>query len=150
MIFRFLFDLSIQVIFNLYKIFEQKYDFFSDVTSIYPLKPHMGTHNGVKPYAHIHTVIVKKLFPIIVYLTHHIRTYTIEKPYKCCQWGQDFSQNSILIIHLRKQTRDKPYKYSKCEQGFAHKSHLTGQLWTHAGKKTYQCIHCEKVSIWSS
>ena len=60
------------------------------------------------------------------HLQIHIRTYNVDKPYKCdvhvC--GKGYSENSNLQRHIRIHTGDKPYKCDVCGKGFSENDKL--------------------------
>ena len=80
----------------------------------------------------------------------HQRSHTVEKPYKCDECGEAFSQHSGLNKHkLGGKHRNSPklrkYTCDECGKTFTQLTGLRNHKRIHTGDKTYQCSECGKA-----
>ncbi|XP_045782896.1 uncharacterized protein LOC123879297 [Maniola jurtina] len=77
-------------------------------------------------------------------LNLHIKTHTVEKPYRCNLCPKEYTEKSSLTYHLRTHFGEKPFYCEVCDKRFTQKSTLTDHTRTHTGEKPYSCDVCQK------
>lgn len=68
-----------------------------------------------------------------------------EKWHLCSYCSKAFKKPSDLIRHIRTHTLERPYKCPQCFKAFAVKSTLNTHAQTHSTEKRWKCRHCHKA-----
>lgn len=74
----------------------------------------------------------------------HLKTHSLNKPYRCNLCSAAFSRKPYLNVHMRSHTGEKPFKCQECGKTFTQKSSLNTHKKTHTGLKPFKCSRCEK------
>ncbi|XP_039755650.1 zinc finger protein 260-like isoform X2 [Pararge aegeria] len=94
------------------------------------------SHAGVR----IQCTICKKYLK--GHLTEHMRTHENQRPHKCPDCGQSFTQSTQLTVHRRSHTGTRPYACRICKRPFTHSNALMLHIRRHTGEKPFQCAMC--------
>ncbi|XP_075768472.1 uncharacterized protein LOC102445887 isoform X1 [Pelodiscus sinensis] len=78
------------------------------------------------------------------HFTKHRKIHTRERPHHCSDCGKSFRSSSYLVIHRRTHTGEKPFNCSDCGKNFISSSYLVNHRRTHTGEKPFNCSDCGK------
>lgn len=80
-------------------------------------------------------------------LRQHMRTHSVEKPFKCTVCGKGFSKSWSLTSHMQTHSSEWQYKCDICDKGFHYKANLKAHKKSHErGYNRFSCPIC--VTQW--
>ena len=71
-------------------------------------------------------------------LTNHMRSHSNEKPFKCNHWNYASSNVGHLKSHSMRHSNVKPFKCYQCEYSFTDAGDLRNHILTHSGEKPFK------------
>ncbi|XP_047534976.1 zinc finger protein 37 homolog isoform X1 [Vanessa atalanta] len=76
------------------------------------------------------------------HLSEHMRTHEKQRPHKCPDCGQCFTQSTQLTVHRRSHSGARPYPCRICNRPFSHSNALMLHIRRHTGEKPFDCAMC--------
>ncbi|XP_058237046.1 zinc finger protein 250-like isoform X3 [Hemibagrus wyckioides] len=114
------------------------------------LTRHMKMHeNRMKQKTlrpHVCTVC-EKGYPTLSALNVHMKSHSVDKPFRCDLCGNCFKTKGNLKCHQSIHTGQRPFQCAYCQMSFYHKTHLKKHERVHTNEKPYVCSVCEKGFI---
>ena len=86
--------------------------------------------------------LCQKEFDSVVYLKHHMRRHSQDRPHVCEICGSSFKSSDNLNRHRHKHSDVKPLICEYCGKGFTDRYNLKGHIRTHTGEKPFKCDVC--------